>query len=159
MTSLPHGHGHRDYDDTDRAIINGLLAGFPLSSRPYAEAAAALGLDEATLLARLRSLLDRGILTRFGPLFRPESIGGLAILAALSVPEERFDEVTATVNAYPEVAHNYQREHRWNMWFVVATATPERAWAVLAEIEAATGLTVVALPKEHEFFLDLRLTA
>lgn len=148
-----------EYDGIDRAIINGLLDGFPLSSRPYADAAASLGITEEALLTRLRSLLERGILTRFGPLFRPESIGGLAILAALSVPAERFDEVTATVNAYPEVAHNYQRDHRWNMWFVVATATPERAWAVLAEIEAVTGLTVVALPKEHEFFLDLRLTA
>lgn len=148
-----------EYDGIDRAIINGLLDGFPLSPRPYADAAASLGITEEALLTRLRSLLERGILTRFGPLFRPESIGGLAILAALSVPTERFDEVTATVNAYPEVAHNYQRDHRWNMWFVVATATPERAWAVLAEIEAVTGLTVVALPKEHEFFLDLRLTA
>lgn len=148
-----------EYDGIDRAIINGLLDGFPLSSRPYADAAASLGITEEALLTRLRSLLERGILTRFGPLFRPESIGGLAILAALSVPAERFDEVTATVNAYPEVAHNYQRDHRWNMWFVVATATPDRAWAVLAEIEAVTGLTVVALPKEHEFFLDLRLTA
>ncbi|WP_019646518.1 Lrp/AsnC family transcriptional regulator [Novispirillum itersonii] len=148
-----------EYDSIDRAIINGLLDGFPLSSRPYADAAASLGITEEALLTRLRSLLERGILTRFGPLFRPESIGGLAILAALSVPAERFDEVTATVNAYPEVAHNYQRDHRWNMWFVVATATPDRAWAVLAEIEAVTGLTVVALPKEHEFFLDLRLTA
>ncbi len=149
----------RDYDDLDRILINGLLAGFPLSPRPYAEAAEGLGLDEGALIARLSALLDRGVLTRFGPLFRPEGLGGTAILAALSVPAERFDAVAEAVNAFPEVAHNYAREHAYNMWFVVAADDPARAGAVLSEIEAVTGLAVLALPKSHEFFLDLRLTA
>ncbi len=77
----------------------------------------------------------------------------------MEVPAERFDDVAAIVNAFPEIAHNYQREHRLNMWFVVATERPERIAAVLDEIRAATGLKVLDLPKEQEFFLELRLTA
>lgn len=147
-------------DATDRAIINALQGGFPVSEHPFADAAAPLGLTETALIGRIQSLKARGVLTRFGPLFKPEALGGEAILCAMAVPPERFEAVAAQVNAWPEVAHNYARDHAvLTLWFVVAAATPERAAAVCAEIEAAIGLAVIALPKLHEFHLDLRLSA
>ncbi|SOD91922.1 Lrp/AsnC family transcriptional regulator [Caenispirillum bisanense] len=148
-----------DLDRIDRAIINALQGGFPLCDRPYAAAAAPLGLSEAELIERLASLRTRGVLTRFGPLWKPEALGGEAVLAAMTVPADRFDEVAGQVNAFPEVAHNYARDHALNMWFVVAAETPERARAACDEIAAATGLAVLPLPKLHEFHLDLRLVA
>ena len=146
-------------DATDRRIINALQGGFPLSERPFAEAAAGLGLEEAELLERLAALRERGEISRFGPLYNPERLGGAVTLAAMAVPEERFEEVAALVNAHPEVAHNYQREHALNMWFVVAVDDPARLPAVLAQIESATGLAVHDLPKEQEYFLELKLEA
>ena len=146
-------------DALDRRIINALQGGFPVAERPYAEAAAGLGIDEALLIERLQGLVEDKKLSRFGPLYDAERLGGGLTLAAMAVPEERFEEVAETVNAFPEVAHNYQRDHRLNMWFVVATEQPERIAAVLAEIEAATGLPVLDLPKSEEYFLELRLTA
>ena len=146
-------------DDLDRRIINALQGGFPLSHEPYREVANGLGTTEAELLARLQRLLDARVLTRFGPMFQIERLGGRFVLAALAVPEERFDEVTALVNALPEVAHNYRREHRLNMWFVLATETPEGIAQAIARIEAATGLPVFAFPKLQEFFVDMRLKA
>ena len=146
-------------DALDRKIINALQGGFPIAERPYAEAAAQLEMDEADLIARLEALLEQGVLSRFGPLYDAERMGGGLTLAAMAVPEERFEEVAEIVNAFPEVAHNYRREHRFNMWFVVATETPDRVEGVLAEIEAATGLPVLNLPKTEEYFLELRLTA
>jgi DNA-binding Lrp family transcriptional regulator len=86
-------------------------------------------------------------------------MGGAFTLAAMAVPDDRFDDVAETVNAFPEVAHNYAREHAFNMWFVVAAERPERIAEVLAEIAGATGLEVLDLPKEEEFFLELRLSA
>jgi DNA-binding Lrp family transcriptional regulator len=109
------------------------------------------------VLERLRVLLARGDLTRFGPLFQIERAGGRFVLAALAVPEERFDAVAAQVNALPEVAHNYRRTHTLNMWFVLATTHPDAARNALARIEADTGLVVHAFPKEREFFVELRL--
>mgnify|MGYP000067068541 CR=1 FL=1 len=144
-------------DATDRAIINGLQGGFPVCERPYAEAAARLGLDEATLLARLRRLLDAGVLTRFGPQYRPEALGGTTCLAAMAVPPEHFDAVAEIVNGFTAVAHNYARDHALNMWFVVATADAGAADAALADIQRATGLDVLAFPKEAEYCLDLKL--
>ena len=146
-------------DELDRRIINALQGGFPISDEPYREVAGQLGTTEAELLARLQRLLDTRVLTRFGPMFQIERLGGRFVLAALAVPEERFDEVAAAVNALPEVAHNYRREHRLNMWFVLATETPDGIAAATARIEAATELPVFAFPKLREFFVDMRLKA
>jgi len=146
-------------DAVDRRIVNTLQVGFSVCERPYAEAAAGLGLTEAELIERLERLLEAGVLTRFGPMYDAERLGGGLTLAAMSVPDERFDAVAGVVNDFPEVAHNYAREHALNMWFVVATERPERVGAVIAEIEQATGLTVYDMPKIDEFFIGLRLEA
>jgi siroheme decarboxylase len=145
--------------ELDRRIINALQGDFPLVEEPYAAVAASLGIAEEMLLARLSALLEERVLTRFGPLFQVERMGGRFLLAALAVPEERFDEVAEQVNALPEVAHNYRREHALNMWFVLATETPEGIERATACIEAATGLPVFAFPKEREFFVELKLSA
>ncbi|MDP6344573.1 MAG: Lrp/AsnC family transcriptional regulator, partial [Alphaproteobacteria bacterium] len=96
-------------DALDRHIINGLQGGFPISERPYAEAAADLGIEEAELLDRLRRLTEDRLLSRFGPMYHAERIGGALTLAAMAVPEGRFEQVAELVNAKPEVAHNYAR--------------------------------------------------
>jgi DNA-binding Lrp family transcriptional regulator len=144
-------------DATDRRIIDALQGGFPVCAEPFAAAAAPLGVSAEALIARLDGLLADGTLTRFGPLFDAEKLGGAFTLAAMQVPAARFDEVAAIVNAFPEVAHNYAREHALNMWFVVATATKAGIDEVLVRIEQATGLTVLAFPKEREYFVELNL--
>lgn len=141
----------------DIDLIDRLHGGFPLSERPFQEVAQAMGWTEAQVISRLRELLADGTLTRFGPLFQIEKAGGQFVLAALAAPESRFEEVTATVNAFPEVAHNYRREHALNMWFVVAAESESAASDVIARIEAATQCKVYAFPKEREFFVELRL--
>ena len=146
-------------DALDRRIINALQGGFPISDEPYREVAESLGTTEAELLARLERLLADKVLTRFGPMFQIERLGGRFVLAAQAVPEDRFAEVTGLVNALPEVAHNYRREHRLNMWFVLATETPDGIADATRRIEAATGLPVFAFPKLREFFVDMRLKA
>jgi DNA-binding Lrp family transcriptional regulator len=146
-------------DNIDRLIINRLQGGFPIADRPYAAAATAIGIDEADLVRRLERMLADGTLSRFGPLYDAERMGGAVTLAAMAVPAERFDEVAAIVNGFPEVAHNYARDHRLNMWFVVNADEPERIAHVLAAIEQATGLPVMNLPKRAEYFLELRLQA
>ena len=146
-------------DDIDRRLINALQGEFPVCDRPYAEVGGRLGLDEDKVIARLERLLEDGVLSRFGPMYDAERLGGGLTLAAMAVPEDRFEKVAAIVNGFPEVAHNYERTHALNMWFVVATERPERVGEVLREIEAATGLLVLDLPKLEEYFLELRLSA
>lgn len=146
-------------DKIDRRLINALQGDFPLVREPYRQVAATLGLDEDELLRRLDAMLERRVLTRFGPMFQIERAGGAFVLAAMKVPEQDFDRVAEQVNAFPEVAHNYRREHALNMWFVLATATPEGIAETTAAIEAATGLAVFAFPKEREYFVEMKLRA
>lgn len=143
-------------DDIDRALVNRLQDGLPVCRRPFDALAQALGLPVAGLLDRLQRLLDAGVLSRFGPMFNAERLGGALSLCAMQVPAERYEEVAGAVNACPEVAHNYAREHSLNMWFVLATEHVEQAAAVIASIEAATGCRVYDMPKEQEFYVGLR---
>ena len=121
--------------------------------------AAGLGLDEDELIGAVTRLREDGVLSRFGPMYDATALGGAFTLCAMAVPEERFDEVAWLVNAYPEVAHNYRREHRLNMWFVLATERPGRIQALVAEIARRAGLEVLNLPKLEEYFLELKLRA
>jgi siroheme decarboxylase len=146
-------------DEIDRLLINTLQKGFPICDAPYQRVAEQLGLTEPLVLARLQALLLDGTLTRFGPLYHAELLGGALSLAAMQVPDERFEAVAAMVNALPEIAHNYQRRHALNMWFVIATQTPEQVPQVIAQIEQQTGLTVYNMPKIKEYFVQLQLEA
>ena len=145
-------------EDIDRTIVNALQGGFPVSERPYAEVAAQLDLTEDELIRRLDALLENGTLTRFGPMYHAERLGGALTLAAMKIPAADFERVAAIVNGFPEVAHNYAREHPLNMWFVLATETPERISEVIGAIERATGYEVYNMPKLEEFYVGLRLT-
>lgn len=145
-------------DAVDRAIVNGLQGGFPVSDRPYAEVAAQLDLTEDELIRRLDALLENGTLTRFGPMYHAERLGGALTLAAMKIPAADFERVAGIVNAFPEVAHNYAREHELSMWFVLATETPERIDEVIGVIERATGYKVYNMPKLEEFYVGLRFT-
>jgi len=144
-------------DELDSAIVNRLQGGFPLAERPFAVVAAELGLAEEDLIARVRKLLEKGVLTRFGPMYQVERMGGAFSLAAMRVPPGDFDHVAEIVNALPEVAHNYEREHAYNMWFVLATEKPEGIARAIARIERETGLAVLNLPKLREYFVEFRL--
>jgi DNA-binding Lrp family transcriptional regulator len=144
-------------DELDRALINTLQGGFPICERPYAEVAARLGSDEETVIERIGSLLERGLLSRFGPMYHAEQMGGALSLAAMQIPPEDFERVTDIVNNQPQVAHNYARNHRLNMWFVLATETPDGQQEAITRIERETGYPVYNMPKIREYFVELKL--
>ncbi|WP_170411892.1 Lrp/AsnC family transcriptional regulator [Ruegeria atlantica] len=146
-------------DETDRAILNRLQDDLPLTAYPYASAAQELGLSEPDLLARLTRLKNERVITRFGPFFDAAAIGGAFCLCAMAVPPEHFETVLTKVNAHAEVAHNYERTHRLNMWFVLATETPEGIEATADAIERETGICVLRFPKLQEFFIGFRVAA
>ncbi len=147
------------FDSKDRWIINSLQGGFGLGEHPYRDAAEQFGLSETELIARLKRLIESRALSRFGPMYNAEKLGGAVTLCAIAVPEDRFDEVTEIVNAHREVAHNYARSHKLNMWFVLACETPGGIAATIADIEAETGLEVYDFPKQREFFIGLKVDA
>lgn len=145
-------------DYLDREIINHFQGGFPVVERPFKVLADKLEIQESELMTRIRFMLDDGILTRFGPLYNIDKMGGTFSLCALEAPEDTFDQIAEKVNKFPEVAHNYQRAHRLNMWFVIAAESQDALTDTLARIEAATGIKVFNFPKQREFYVNFRLS-
>lgn len=141
-------------NDLEFRLLNDWQRGFPLVARPYAVLAQRLDCDETTLLECLAGLKERGHVSRIGAVFRPHVLGW-STLAAVACPAERVEAVAQIIDGFPEVNHNYEREHDYNLWFVVAAPTRERVGEVLAEIHRATGLKPLDLPMVADYYIDL----
>lgn len=144
-------------DELDKKLINLLQHGLPVCEQPFAEVAQQVGSNEEEVIERLNQLLEQKTLSRFGPMFDAACLGGAFTLAALSVPDERFEEVTAIVNEFEQIAHNYKRDNKFNMWFVIGTESAQEIDWVIEQIEQKTNLRVLNTPKLEEFYVGLYL--
>lgn len=140
--------------DLELRLLNDFQHDFPLTPAPFAVLADALGVSEDAVLATLTRLQAQGTVSRVGAVFRPRSIGA-STLAALAVPEHDLERVANLVSAYPEVNHNYQREHHYNLWFVVTAPDELALQRVLHDIEERAGRRVLFLPLLEDYHIDL----
>ncbi|MEF8973842.1 MAG: AsnC family transcriptional regulator [Haloarcula sp.] len=152
--SLQSGEWREHIDEVDAALIDEFQSDFPVQERPFEAVGEALGVSAETALDRVKQLRDDGIFRRFGPVLNPPVIGS-STLAAVSAPEDRFDEVAEIINEYRQVNHNYARDHEWNMWFVVTAGSRQRRDEILSEIEERTGCSVLVLPMLTDYYIDL----
>ena len=141
-------------DALDRRLLDEHQRGFPVCDAPFEVIAQRLGCDAGDVIARLRTLVRAGAVSRIGPVFAPGRIGA-STLAAMAVPTERLESVAECVNRYPAVNHNYEREHPFNLWFVVAAPSADERDETLAAIERSTGLPVLDLRLERAYHIDL----
>jgi len=144
----------RQFSKLEQRLLNEFQQGMPLTPNPYADIAKQLGVYETTVLETLQRLQTEGVVSRVGAVFRPNRVGA-STLAAMAVPQDEIEAVAAIINEFDEVNHNYEREHEFNLWFVVVTADEDRLQQVLTDIEAACGHPVLDLPLLDEFFIDL----
>ena len=145
-----------ELDDRDRLLLNNVQGDFPLTSRPFRQIGEQLGMSEDEVIARIQRLLDEGALSRFGPVLNAPAMGGARTLAAMSVPPERLEEIAELVNRFDAVSHNYEREHRFNLWFVVSSDDPSEVERVLSTIRQRTGLPLMELPALEEYFVEVK---
>lgn len=138
-------------DRVDARILNYLQEGISLSPRPFLDMARELGISEETVLARIETLRNQGLIRRLGGVFDSPRMGMKSTLCAMEVPEARIEEVAQKVNAYREVTHNYLRDDVYNMWFTVTASSQEDLERILQEIEADTGIAVVSMPVRRRF--------
>ncbi len=144
----------RQFSDLEKRLIDGFQRDFPLHPRPYGIIAERLGVEEETVIELLAELQAAGVISRIGAVLEPHR-AGYSTLAAMQVPAPLLPQIAAFVSAYPEVTHNYEREHRLNLWFVIAAPSRARVAAILSDIEYRTGLAVLDLPLLEAFHLDL----
>lgn len=144
----------RPLNALERRLLNDFQDGFPLTPRPFQTIAERVGSTENDVMRTLQQLQSQRLISRVGPVFRPNRVGA-STLAAMEVPMERLEAVADIVSSYGEVNHNYEREHRLNLWFVVTAADRESLNQVLKEIETASGLEVIDLPMIEDFYINL----
>ena len=135
-------------------LLNEFQRDFPLVPAPYANVAHALGTSEDWVLSALRRNVEAGVVSRVGMVFRPGSVGA-STLAAMAVPTARLREVAQRVSAHRGVNHNYERDHRLNLWFVASASDSERLAALLRAIEDECDLPVVEMPLIADYHIDL----
>jgi siroheme decarboxylase len=139
---------------TDLQLLNAYQKEFPLVPKPYAMMAEQVGLEETQVIRRLEQLKDAGIISRIGVVLKTGK-AGTSTLAAVEIPKENLEQTATMINRFPEVNHNYEREHQLNLWFVVTASCQERLTTVLAEIEAKCGSKVHVLPMLEDYHIDL----
>ena len=148
------------YSPLEFSLLNGWQRDFPLVSNPFAEIGMSVGADntpfstEADVIATLNRLATRGAISRIGAVFAPRRVG-VGALAAVAAPAEKIEVIAAQINAHATVNHNYQREHRYNLWFVVTAPNKSGLDATLMQIEQETGCATIAMPLAEEFHIDL----
>lgn len=127
-------------DATDKAILRAVQSKLPIDARPFAKLGEELGLSEDEVLERLKAMKQSGVIRRIGGNFTSTALGFSSTLCAAQVPEDKFDEFVATVNAYHGVTHNYRRQHRYNVWFTFIAESMEQIEENLAQIAQSTGV-------------------
>lgn len=137
-----------------KCLLNDFQRDFPLSSRPYQDIANTLGVSEDEVLSALTELNDNNFISRIGPIIPPNHLG-VSTLVAMAVPEPQLKAIADIISAYPEVNHNYEREHTFNLWFVVIASDAGHLRAVLEAIEQKTGYKTMSMPLLDDFFIDL----
>ena len=142
------------YSPLEFDLLNGWQRDFPITAQPFEQLGMAVGADEVAIRGTLERLQRRGAISRVGAVFAARRVGA-STLAALAAPAERLEEIAARISARPEVNHNYQREHRYNLWFVANAADQATLTAALSAIECETGCAVLSMPLEQEYHIDL----
>lgn len=140
----------------DKELLNLIQTGLPLTPAPFAAVASRLGCPEQQVLERLAQLRDAGVIRRLGAFFDAESLGYRGWLVAVKVEEASLSAVAQAVNAWPEVTHNDERDHEYNLWFTIQTRTEAEKDGLLRQVTAMPGVSAVfSLPTTDRFKVNV----
>ena len=137
-----------------KQLLNDYQRDFPLSATPYRDIADRLGVSENEVIKALQDLNEADVITRVGPVIPPNRLG-VSTLAAMSVPEADTLAVAEIISQRQEVNHNYEREHRFNLWFVIIASSQSHLQSVIDDLELQTGYRIMSLPLLDDYFIDL----
>ena len=147
-------------DPVDLKLLDLLQDEFPLSSSPWETIGEKIGMSGEDVLSRVRDLHSRGVIRSISPILETGRIGLLAsTLVAMQVPGPDIPRVVAIINEYPQVSHNYEREHDYNVWFTLSTRDQDECTRLIREIIARTGVPperVLDLVTLERYKIDVR---
>jgi DNA-binding Lrp family transcriptional regulator len=149
-------------DRTDLALLDALQDDLPLVSRPWKAIADRMGITETGVIDRMKRLEDAGIIRGISPVLESRHLGlHAATLVALHVPREHTDETAAIISSCPEVSHNFERDHYYNIWFTIAAQDRNGIQRVLHGILQRAGIPAadaLDLPTVKKIKIDVRFS-
>lgn len=137
-----------------KQLLNDYQQDFPLSPTPYQDIASSLGVTEEDVLLAFNELADEQFISRIGSIIAPNHIG-VSTLVAMAIPVEQLQSIADIVSRFPEVNHNYERENRFNLWFVMVAKDDEHLQSVIETIETESGFNAMQLPLLADYFINL----
>lgn len=140
--------------ESEHRLLNEFQRDFPLTAKPYTELAKKLDCSEEEVIEQLKKLQEQKLISRIGAVVQPNTIG-CSTLAAMSVPENNISSIVEIINQIPEVNHNYERENKMNIWFVVTSKNQDSLTQILNHIEQESGYKVNSFPMVRNFHIDL----
>ena len=138
----------------DKQLLNDFQQDFPLSATPYRDIADSLGVTEDDVLFALTELTEKQFISRIGPIISPNRMG-ISTLVAMAIPADKLAHIADMINLYPEVNHNYERENRFNLWFVLIAANADQIQLLIERIEQQTGFSTMQLPLITDYYINL----
>jgi len=106
-----------DLDPLDRQIILATQSGLPLEARPYHAVARQVGVSPEEVMARMRHMLETGMIRRIGAVPNHYALGYKANgMTVWDVPDEKVDELGERVGALDFVSHCYHRPRHLPEW-------------------------------------------
>lgn len=147
-----------ELDNIDKEILNRIQGEFPISEDPYEDIGSCVGVSGGEALARVKSLVERGVIRKVGPFFDAKKMGYGSTLCAVNVPAGRMKEAVSVINSYPEITHNYLREGTPNVWFTVIAESKEAIERILSGISSKGSVgPIYNLPAEKTFKIKVDL--
>jgi siroheme decarboxylase len=140
--------------DLQRAIIDGYQQHLPSSLTPYQDMASELGSNEADVIAAIDDLIQRGLIRRLGPVFDHHRAGA-STLVAMAIPTDKLEQEALSLNTFAGINHNYEREHQYNLWFVLTASHDQALQQRLEAICERHPWPVLVLPMEQAYHINL----
>lgn len=128
--------------DIDKKILEEVQLDFPLSERPFEVIGKRIGISEEDIISRITYLKEENIIRDISAIFKAGPLGYKSTLVAVKTDDP---ETTAErVSGHQGVSHNYQREHKYNLWFTIT---------VRNEIDFRTEIADLLGPEVKNFLL------
>ena len=139
-------------NEINKRLVTLHQSGFPVTERPFATIGEQMGIKEQEVIDRIKTIESSGEIRRLGASFDSRRLGYSSTLCAVNVPPEKLESAVEVINSYYNVTHNYERNHRYNVWFTLIAPSRERIEEILGEIEERAGIgPVLNLPAKRIF--------
>ena len=141
-------------------ILYKIQKSFPLVQRPFEQIAKELNTTEDEVIKILKNEKENKIIRQTSAIFDTKKLGYTSSLVAFEIAAQNIDDAVLILNSHPGISHNYERNHKYNIWFTLAIApnsksTLEDTIAALAKLTKAENYII--LPTLKLFKISVKL--